>query len=123
VPDKSKSIWLAPATAALSLVACYGTLAALGLMGALGVSIALNEAAWAGAIVLLAGLTCVALLLRRQVHGRAAPVAVAALGFVLIAFTMFVAYARIVELIGFACLGAGAFLDWRIARGRRQADA
>lgn len=116
--DQSKSDWLAPATAALSLVACYGTLAAIGLLGALGVTIALNETFWAGAIVLLAGLTCVALILRRQLHGRTAPLALAGVGLVLIGFTMFVAYERLVELIGFACLGAGTFLDWRIGRGR-----
>lgn len=116
--DQSKSDWLAPATAALSLVACYGTLAAIGLLGALGVTIALNEAVWAGAIVLLAGATCVALVIRRREHGRTAPLVVAGLGFVLIGFSMLVAYERLVELLGFAFLGSGTFLDWRIGRGR-----
>lgn len=121
--DQSKRDWLAPATAALSLVACYGTLAAIGLLGALGVTIALNEAAWAGAIVLLAGATCVALLIRRRDHGRTAPLALAGVGLVLIGFTMLVAYERLVELVGFACLGAGTFIDWRIGRGRRDTSA
>ncbi len=46
--DEKKS-WLALAATLLSLLTCYGTLAAIALLGALGVGIALNEAVWAGA--------------------------------------------------------------------------
>ena len=42
----------------------------VGLLGALGVGIALNEAVWAGAIVLFAALAVAALALRWRRHGR-----------------------------------------------------
>ena len=108
----------APTATALSLVACYGTLAAIGLLGALGVSIALDEAVWAGAILVFAWLALLALLLRQRRHGRPWPIVLAAIGVVLITFTMTMTYERTIELAGFAFLCAGTFMDWRAARGR-----
>lgn len=121
VRQKSKEDWLAPVATALSLVACYGTLAAVALLGALGVTIALNQAVWAGAIVLFAGLTFVALLIRRRKHGRLAPVTLAGIGFLLIGFTMLISYARVIEFVGFVFLCGGTVLDWY--HGRSQAEA
>lgn len=63
VTEKTSRPWLAPLAAALSLLTCYGTLAAIALLGALGVGIALNEEVWAGGIVLFALLAVVALVL------------------------------------------------------------
>lgn len=112
--------WMAPAAAALSLVACYGTLAAIGLLGALGVTIALNEAVWAGAIVVFAWLALLALGLRWRHHGRLWPIVLAAIGVAMITLTMMIAYERIVELLGFAFLCVGTFLDWRAGRRRQR---
>jgi hypothetical protein len=53
VTQNKANDWLAAVATTFSLVACYGTLAAIAVLGALGVTIALNEAVWAGAIVLL----------------------------------------------------------------------
>lgn len=108
----------APAATALSLVACYGTLAAIGLLGALGISIALDEAVWAGAILVFAWLALLALWLRQRRHGRLWPIVLAAIGVALITFTMTITYERAIELAGFAFLCAGTFMDWRAARGR-----
>ena len=119
--DKRTGDWLAPLAAASSLAACYGTLAAIALLGALGITIALNETVWAGAIVLFAGLTFAALVIRRRRHGRLIPAALAGIGFLLIAFSMLVSYDRIVEFAGFAFLCAGTVADWRIGRRRTEA--
>jgi hypothetical protein len=120
VTDKKTADWLAPLATALSLVACYGTLAAIALLGALGVTIALNEAVWAGAIVLFAGLTLAILLVRRRRHGRLAPTALAGVGFLLIGVTMLVAYNQIIEFAGFVFLCAGTVMDWRIGRSQKE---
>lgn len=112
-----------PLATASSLIACYGTLAAIALLGALGVTLALNEAVWAGAITLFAGLAFVALLIRWRRHRRTVPVLLAGLGFLLIAFTMLISYERIIELVGFGFLGAGTLVDWRIGRGRMEKAA
>jgi hypothetical protein len=117
---ETKSDWMAPAAVALSLVACYGTLAAVGLLGALGVTIALNEAIWAGAIVIFAWVTLLALWLRRHSHGQLWPIALGVIGVAMITYTMMVAYERIVELVGFAFLCVGTFLDWRAGRSQQR---
>ncbi|MGR3461518.1 MAG: MerC family mercury resistance protein [Roseovarius sp.] len=114
--DTPNRPWLAPLATALSLVACYGTLAAVALLGALGVGIALNEAVWAGAIVILAALAVTALALRWRRHGRALPVLLALAGLALIAFAMYVSYSLPAELGGFVLLCLGAWADWRGGR-------
>jgi len=119
--EKQVRGWIAPLTAALSLVACYGTLAAIALLGALGVTITLNETVWAGAIVIFAWLTLLALWLRRLRHRRTWPSALAAIGVAAITYAMLIAYDLFLELGGFAALSIGTFLDWRAGyRQKRQ---
>jgi hypothetical protein len=102
-------------------VACYGTLAIVGLLGALGLTIALNELVWAGVIVIFAWVALLALCLSWRHHGRLWPMAIAAIGVAMITFTMVVAYDRILEIAGFALLCAGTWYDRRAERsGRRQ---
>lgn len=113
--DQNK-LGIAPVATALSLVACYGTIVAVALLGALGVSIALNEAAWAGVIVLFAGLAAVAIVIRWRRHRQHLSVVLAAVGFLLIAYAMFVSYSPITELGGFVLLCAGTVIDWRTGR-------
>jgi len=114
--EETSRRWLAPLGAALSLVACYGTLAAIALLGALGVGLALNEAVWAGAIVLFALLAVVALALRWRRHGRGLPVLLGVGGLALIVFAMYVSYSLPAELGGFALLCLGTWADWRGGR-------
>ena len=113
--NENKS-WLAPAATLLSLLTCYGTLAAIALLGALGVGIALNETVWAGGIVFFALLAVLALVLRWRRHGRTLPVGLGLAGLALIAFAMYVSYSLPVELAGFALLCAGTYADWRGGR-------
>lgn len=112
-----RSAWLAPAATALSLLACYGTLAATAALGALGVSIGLSESAWAGTIVVFAWLALLVLCAGWRRHRAMRPMAIAGIGVVIITLTILVAYDRVLELIGFAFLCAGTFLDWRARSG------
>lgn len=112
--------WIAPAAAALSLIACYGTLAAIAMLGALGITIVLNEAVWAGAIVVFAWLTLLTLWLRTRRHGQLWPIGLAAIGVALITYTMMVTYERVIEIVGFAFLCVGTFLDWRAGHRQRR---
>jgi energy-coupling factor transporter transmembrane protein EcfT len=114
--DKTSRRGLAPLATALSLVACYGTLAAVAFLGALGIGIALNEAVWAGAIVLFAALAVAALALRWRRHGRGLPVLLGGAGLALIVFAMYVSHSLPIELGGFALLCLGTWADWRGGR-------
>jgi len=107
---------LAPLATLVALVACYGTLVLVALLGALGLAVAVNEAVWAVAILAFAWLAVVGLLLGRRRHGRLWPLALAIFGAVVISLTMTVAYHRLVELGGFALLVAGTVADWRLGR-------
>lgn len=105
--------WLAPSTGILSLVACYGTLATTAALGALGVTLAVNDAVWAGVIVVFAWLTLPGLWFRGRRHGLLWPIILASLGATMITFAMVVTYVRFIEFAGFALLCNGVYGDWR----------
>jgi hypothetical protein len=113
-PDDRKTRWSAGIAAVAAIVACYGTTLLVGGLSLLGMTLVVNERIWAGAIV---GLSVLATLLvgasyRRTRH--AGPVALAVAGGLLIAWTMYGFYSRIVELVGFALLVAGVWWQLRL---------
>lgn len=109
---------LAPAGTILSILACYGTLAVVGALSLMGITLTVNEGLWAGAIVLFALVAFAGLFLGWRVHRTLSPVLLGALGTGMILWTMTGAYSRSVEITGFVCLAAAAWLDWRAKRGR-----
>lgn len=64
--NKRLSDWIIPGAPALSLVACYRTLAAIGLLGGPGVAISLKESVRAGTLVVFAWLALLALWTGRR---------------------------------------------------------
>lgn len=103
------------ATAAAAL-ACYGTLAVVSLLGLLGIRAAVNEAAWGGAILVLAGLAVLALLAGTRRHGSLAPGVAALFGGGLIAYALLIEYVFYIELAGFVVLSLAAVYDLRLHR-------
>lgn len=118
MPSQGGSRWFAVVSLVAALLACYGTLALVGLLSVLGVSMVINAAAWAGAIVVFAGLTAVGIALGLRRHRRPAPVVLALSGFALIAWAMLGRYGRTSEITGFALLAAATAWDWRLRRRR-----
>jgi hypothetical protein len=108
--------WLGSVATALSLVACYGTLAVIGILGALGIAIALDETIWAGAIVAFATLAVGGFALGLIRHRQPWPILVGGLGLVILGYAMYVQYDRLTELVGFILLCLAAFWDWRLRR-------
>jgi hypothetical protein len=108
----------APVTLLLSVLACYGTLAALAAMSALEVTLALNPGIWAGVIVLFAVLAAATVALGARRHGSALPVLPAAAGVALLGYVMFGTFDRVLELVAFALLAAAVFWDYRLRRAR-----
>lgn len=102
----------------LSMLACYGTLAATLALSLLGITIAINEAAWAGAILLFALLATAAVAAGSRRHASPAPLALALAGTGILAYAMLFSYHLAAELAGFALLAAGTLLDFR-RRARR----
>lgn len=120
--ERGKISWLPGAATALAIVSCYGTTLLIGLLSMLGVSMAINERAWAGAISASAGLA-VAFIgisgLRRHSFG---PAVIATIGLIVILWAMYGDYSRLVELVGFALLVSATFWDLRLSRRRRSVD-
>ncbi len=106
-----------PIALLLSLLACYGTLAAVALLSALGVTLVVNPGVWAGAIVLFAALATVIVGLGMRRHGSLAPLAPALAGTALLGYVMFASFDRALELIAFALLAGAVYWDYRL-RGR-----
>lgn len=112
----SKASWFARAATALAVLSCYGTAVLIGLLSLLGVTLAINEGVWAGAIAILAALATVAIAVSYRRHRILGPTAVAALGLGLILWVMFGWYSRVIELAGFALLIAATLWDWHAGR-------
>ena len=97
----------------LSIVACYGTLATVGLLSLLGVTLVINSTVWASTISLFALLAVVGVLVSYRRHHMVAPPVIAIIGAALIIWAMFVSFNRVIELTGFAGLLVAAIWDWR----------
>jgi hypothetical protein len=108
--------WLAPLATMLSLAACYGTLAAVALLGLLGARVVLDETLWAGSIVAFAVVAVVGLILGARQHRTLWPLAVGTIGAAGIVYTMTLSYDRYIEIGGFLLLAVAVAADWRKSR-------
>ena len=124
--QKSSNVsWLAGASALLSLIACYGTLAVVAILSMMGITLALNEHIWAGVIVAFAVLAALGIALSYGRHGNQNPARLAIAGAALVIWSMYGSDGirdmlgvspRIVEIFGFACLLGAAYWDWKLKR-------
>jgi len=117
--DLAKSSWLPGVATALAIISCYGTGLLLGVLSLLGVSVAVNERAWAGAISVFAALAAVLIGVSSWRHRIVHPAVFAIVGLVLILWTMYGAYASGVDLLGFGFLIVATILDWRARAASR----
>lgn len=104
------------AALAFSVLSCYGSLAAVATLSLAGVSVAMNEAAMAGAVVVFAALATLAVAAGGKHYRTRAPLGLVAAGAVLLASVMFNRYDAIAELAGFLLLAAGVLWDLRLRR-------
>lgn len=96
----------------MALLACYGTLALVGIMGMLGASMVLNNGVWAAAILACAALASVVIATGITKHRTMAPLLIALGATGLLTFTMLVDYQVWLEILSFAGLGFATWLDY-----------
>jgi peptidoglycan biosynthesis protein MviN/MurJ (putative lipid II flippase) len=96
---------------ALSLVACYGTLALVLLLATAGITLEVHEGVWATAIVVFAWIAVLAMGVNIPLYRSFSPFILADMGALLISWVMFVNYSRGLEILGFAMLAAAAMRD------------
>ncbi|WP_341936419.1 MerC family mercury resistance protein [Marinimicrobium sp. C2-29] len=111
--------WLGMAGLGLAILTCYGLLAASGLLALMGVSLALNDTVWAGAIALFATLSLLSVLPGLRYHRSPWPGLFAGLGTGLVLYALFLDYRFLTELAGFVLLFIGVTLDFRRRRQRQ----
>ena len=113
--------WLPIVATACSIIACYGTLVVVALLSLMGLGIAINEGAWAGAISAFAVLAALGTAYGYRRHGRVGPIGLAVVGAALVLWAMYGEYNRAVEVTGFAALVVATFWDWRAKKTPQQA--
>jgi uncharacterized membrane protein YdjX (TVP38/TMEM64 family)/rhodanese-related sulfurtransferase len=122
--DRSrKAIRLPQMATALAVLSCYGTLALVALLSLIGVSLAIDDSIWAGAISLFATLAVLALAASYRRHGATGPTVAGLFGLALILWVMLGSYNRFIEGAGFALLIFATVWDWLAARRARTARA
>ncbi len=84
--NHSRFAWLGIVAALFSLAACYGTLAAIGILGVLGITIAFDETLWAGAIIAFAVLAVGGFGLGMFCHRQPWPTLIGGLGVVILCY-------------------------------------
>jgi rhodanese-related sulfurtransferase len=114
--DLRKASWLPGIATILAILACYGMTLIIGLLSMLGIALAVNERAWAGAISLFAALAAIAIAASYRRHRSVWPIVIVAPGLALILWAMYGSYSRSIELAGFVFLIVAALLDWRAGR-------
>lgn len=116
---------LAPAGTLLSLLACYGTLAVVGALSLMGITIAVNEHVWAGAIVVFALIAVFGVTVGYRRHRTLGPIIIAAVGAMFVTMAMYGSEqiqavlgfpSLIIEITGFVVLVAAAIWDWRLTK-------
>jgi arsenite methyltransferase len=98
----------------LALIACYGTLVAVSLLPFIGLTLAVDEGVWAGAIILFTVMAAVAVAAGTRKHHSFTPLILAILGAGLVGYTLLGPYHRFAELIGFALIAGGTLWDLRL---------
>lgn len=111
--------WWPGACTILSIVACYGALAAVGLLSLMGIALTIEPGFQAVVISAFAVLSAAALLAGYWRHRIPRPSVLGMIGAAFIPWAVFGWYNRIVEAAGFAALIAAAIWDWRAASARR----
>lgn len=101
---------------ALSMFACYGTLAATMLLPLAGITLTVNPALWAGTIVALAAVALVSVATGPGRRAGCAALGLALAGFGMLAYVQFFDYSFGLELLAFALLAGGVALDFRCRR-------
>jgi hypothetical protein len=117
--------WLPAGGTVLSILACYGTLAVVTALSAMGITLSPNVHIWALVIIAFAVLAVVGLAFSYRTHGSRGPLALGIIGVLVVIFATY--GSRIidtvlgvprdaVEIVGFAVMLAGAIWDWRLKK-------
>jgi arsenite methyltransferase len=105
-----RGLW-GPLAAGGAVLACYGTMGLIPILGLAGFAVALDPALWAGAILAMTALAVIATAYNLTRHRRPWPLLLAGLGAAAIFYAMLASYHPAIEAFGFAALIGAVALD------------
>ena len=97
-----------------SVVTCYGTLALVAMLSALGVEPSVPRGVWAIPVVAFAWIGVLAMGVSLRRHANFAPFVLADIGALLVSWALLVDFDRMMEAGGFALLVAAALWDRKL---------
>lgn len=107
---------LGSVAAGASIIACYGVLAVVTVLGLLGMTVKLDPSVWVGVIVAFLALALLGLALNALAHRRIDPLLVGAGGALLVCYALLGSYDWRPEAAGFAAVLGAALWDRQIYR-------
>jgi len=96
----------------MSIGACYGTLGLLGLLTALGMSLAINAGIWVGAVLVFAWAAVALIGIGARIHSSFVPVTFGLIGAALLTYTLLVDYRAEIEIVAFLTMTVAAVYDY-----------
>ena len=105
--------WLGSVASLFAVVTCYGTLAAIALLAAIGVSVDLNEGTLVIFITVLLGIAIAGMVYSFRLHRHPAPLTVSILSVTMLSWVFYGSYTKSLELVGFAGLVVASIWDYR----------
>ncbi|MCL7944159.1 MerC family mercury resistance protein [Marinobacter sp. ATCH36] len=114
--DLHRRGFLGVAALMLALISCYGSLAAVAILAALGAGITLSPGLWAGTIAVFTLLATLLIATGFRRHRSVGPAFLASIGMALVLYALFIDYGVIIEFIGFVFLAGAAGRDLYLRR-------
>ena len=105
--------WLGSVASLFAVVTCYGTLAAIALLAAIGVSVDLNEGTLVIFITVLLGIAIAGMVYSFRLHRHPGPLTVSILSVTMLSWVFYGSYTKSLELVGFAGLVVASIWDFR----------
>ena len=105
--------WLGSAASLIAVVACYGTLAAVALLAAIGASVDINEGTLVKFITVLLGLAISGMVYSFRLHRHPGPITVSLVSVITLLWVFYGSYSKPLELLGFAGLVVASLWDFR----------
>ncbi len=114
--EKKDYSWIGSATGLLAATACYGTLAAVALLSAIGISIKIDEGLMIKMVGGLLFLALAGMAYSFRVHRHLGPLLLSIASAALLSWVFFGSYSKPLELTGFAALMVASVWDFRIKK-------
>ena len=99
-----------------AMLACYGTIALVGILSIMGISLVVNPVVQASSISILALLAALLIVLHLKRARSLGPALVAIAGAAVILWVMWGTYNWMLELGGFVAILCAAYWDWRLCK-------